>query len=131
MSAHRQTRLNQAGVLLALLALVLRMAVAALPMPGEMAGWTGVLDGAPICHAGNDDASGVHKPAGTPGAPSHDCALCPVCHLIGAPALPSVAAWVPVFRPFGTAALTPTLTAIAPPRHDRYAARPRGPPAFA
>ncbi len=124
----------QVGVLLALLALVLRLPA---PSLAEAAGGpNAVLLGAglgsgfgemPICHAGADGTSRPEQP-GQPASPAHDCALCAVCHATAAPALLPGAAIVTAPGPLQprAAALWPPST--GPPQPQRYAASPRGPP---
>lgn len=134
MSARLQRRDNRAALLLALLALVLRLAISGFPMPIGMAGQTASLiqglDEVPICHGGAADASSNQEPSGDPAIPAHDCALCPVCHLAAAPALLPAAAWIMTPRPAGRAGMALRPPSTGPPQHDRYAARPRGPPAL-
>jgi len=132
MSIQLTPRRRRAATLLALLLLVLRLAV---PAYGLSAGTTGedaasaqVLGGVPICHA--DAGPAAPEPAGKPSVPMHDCSLCPTCQL-AAPALLPAASWVPAPLQAGPvqAALPPPST--GPPQPERYAARPRGPPASA
>ncbi len=132
---------RQLGLLLALLALVLR-----LPAPGlaEAAGGpnrnadladlldTGLVDAGlvgevPICHAGADGTSRPEQP-GHPAGSAHDCTLCGMCQGAAAPALLPGAAFVTAPSPLrrSTAALRPPST--GPPQPGRYAAPPRGPP---
>ena len=66
----------------------------------------------------------------TPAVPAHDCALCPVCQLASAPALMPAATWVVAAPSTGLARVALPPPSTGPPQPERYAARPRGPPAF-
>lgn len=127
---------RQLGLLLALLALVLRLPAPSLAEaaggPDRNAGLLGaglglVLGEVPICHAGADGTSRPEQP-GHPGNPAHDCALCAVCQAAAVPALLPGAAIVTAPGPLRprAAALRPPST--GPPQPERYAAPPRGPP---
>jgi len=133
MSAQLPGRGNRAGMVLATLLVLLRLALPGLPLSvgggGQDAALAGILGDTPICHAGAADPSNGHEPADTPNMPMHDCALCPVCQL-AAPMLLPEAVWVTAPRLVGNARIALLPPATAPPSHDRYAARPRGPPAF-
>jgi hypothetical protein len=131
MSAQLRTRRNQAGALLALFLLVLRLAVPPYAMPASAdpvgrhaAGLVGLLGGVPICHADAGPA-----PVNTPAAPAHDCALCPVCQIASAPALMPAATWVVAAPLAGLAKVTLPPPSTGPLQPERFAARPRGPPA--
>ena len=86
-----------------------------------------------ICHAAG--AQGAGPGTGTPDHPpgqTHDCALCPACHLAAAPMLAAsdgAKLPLPMAVPAGQPALLPPAT--GPPHLMRYAARPRGPPGHA
>lgn len=124
---------DQAARLLALLALVLRLAIAGLPVPAGAVGHAAALAAAsdefPICHGEAGEASSEPDPSGMPHAPGHDCALCPMCHVAAAAALLPAAVLVVPPRSAGDASAGSPPPSTGPPRHDRYAARPRGPPA--
>jgi hypothetical protein len=120
--------------LLALIALVLRLAIPAHAISGSdvtprggLADWLATIS---ICHAAADaePAPAAPEPSGEPAIPMGDCALCPVCHVAAAPVLLPAATWHPI--PFSVVAVqfVPLPPSTGPPRPERYAAPPRGPP---
>lgn len=134
MSTRPSSR-RQAGTLLALVLLILRLAIPAhsmsasnVALEGGLAEW---LANMPICHADAGQAPVTPEPSDKPAAPMQDCSLCPVCQLAAAPALLPAATWHPTPLPVAAAqvALLPPFT--GPPQPQRYAAPPRGPPASA
>lgn len=133
MSAWLLSRRRQGGTLLALVLLVLRLAVPAYSMPTASlvpeAGLAGLLGEVPICHADAGPAPAVPEPGGRPAIPVHDCALCPVCQLVAAPALLPAASWMPNPLQAGAVQVALPPPSTGPPQPGRYAARPRGPPA--
>jgi len=77
-----------------------------------------------LCHAGDPGS----QPVG-PHDPTHDCALCPVCHMAAAASvvtMPQAVLPAPPSGSLGIARLAPP--AIGPPQQARATARPRGPP---
>lgn len=120
---------------LAALVLVLRLALPGLPMPaatpGVDAALIRLLGEVPICHSGTGAVPAGQQPSGKPVTPAQDCALCPVCQLASAPALLPEAAWVRASQRVGNAGTALPPPSTGPPQHERYAARPRGPPASA
>lgn len=131
--ARRRRRWDGAGTLLALLLLVVRLAVPSHALPASVGGHgtpadlAGLLGEVPICHA--DPGPTPSGPGDEPAVPAaHDCALCPACQLASPPVLVPAATWVAAPPVVGraNAALRPPST--GPPRPERLAARPRGPP---
>jgi hypothetical protein len=83
-----------------------------------------VLAAGSLCHAGDTGP----QPAGRHD-PTHDCALCPVCHMAATASvvtMPPTALPAPPSGSLGIAQLAPP--AIGPPQQARATARPRGPP---
>lgn len=115
------------GLFTALLALAIQLGLAAsVPNPASAFALAGV---GVICHAGAERNE-------VPLAPAHrqapDCALCPLCNALAAPA-PTLPA-APVVRPpamMFVAAMVVLPPATAPPRVIITAAQPRGPPSLA
>ena len=97
--------------------------------PGVDAALTRLLGEVSICHNGTGAAPAGQQPSGKPGIPAQDCALCPVCQLASAPALLPEAAWVRASQLVGKTRVALPPPSTGPPQHERYAARPRGPPA--
>ena len=112
--------LRRAGLLLALLALALRLDAGAAPLATPQA-WGAAGFWAPICAAGHDPA---------PVVPDQRAALCDFCPsgLLGGAMLPSAA---PSFAGNGgvwVASLAAPPSEAPPFRAERLAARPRAPP---
>lgn len=121
----------QAGLLLALFALAFRLALPGLWPAGSADDLVRLLGDAPICHSGGAATAAPdtgERPA-PPAVPAHECALCPVCHIAAAPALLPTPVLVMGSGPVGRAGIAWHPPSTGPPRHDRYAVRPRGPPA--
>lgn len=114
--------------MLALFALAVRLTFPGLWPAGPADDLARLLGEVPICHAG-DAAPGTERPPGAPAVPAHECALCPVCQITAAPALLPAPALVMAPRPAGGVGIAWHPPSTGPPRHDRYAVRPRGPPA--
>lgn len=122
-------------VLVAVLLLLAQWATGPLALsqgrPASQAEAAALFGGQFICHA--NGAQGARPGTSTPDHPpeqTHDCALCPACHLAAAPMLASpdsATLPAPMVAPVAQPALLPPAT--GPPRLVRYAARPRGPPA--
>jgi hypothetical protein len=128
-------RQTQAGTLLAVLLLVLRLAIPAYAMPGgtasKEAALAQLLGEVPICHAEAAPTPAAPEPVNKPAIPSDDCALCFVCHLASALALLPTATWVVAIPALSKATVALHPPSTGPPQPERYAARPRGPPASA
>ncbi len=112
------------GLLAALLALAAQLAFgAAVPHPALGEPGFGI-----ICHAGQDEGS---LPA-RPGHHAPDCAICPLCLSLTAPA-PTLGEtpFVPVPRVRATLSPVVLPPATGPPAFAVAAAQPRGPPTLA
>ena len=124
---------KRAARVLALLLLVLRAAVPAHVPPNVGANADGrlaiVLGDLPICHAEAPPAAPPADPGDRPAIPSHDCGLCPACHLSAATAVLPQVAWLPAPPQARVDRAAPVPPSTGPPQPRRYAARPRGPPA--
>jgi hypothetical protein len=100
-------------------------------MPPDRAGVDGVaalLAGTPICHYddGNQSSTDRRTPADHH---SHDCDLCPACHMAAATAIPVPSgSFVPLPSVVWLAKAEFAVPSTGPPGIVRYAARPRGPP---
>lgn len=111
--------LRRRGLLAALLAVLIQLvAVSAVPAAAPDVG--------AICHAGTHDSrdpAPVHAP---------DCALCPLCVALAAPApLPVAGPAVPPRRVVAVSTVEATSRAAPPPAAPRTARSARGPPAGA
>lgn len=117
--------------MLALFALAFRLALPGLWSAGPADDLVRLLGEAPICHGGGaaTAAPDTGERPDAPAVPAHECALCPVCHIAAAPALLSPPVLVMAPGPAGMAGIAWRPPSTGPPRHDRYAVRPRGPPA--
>jgi hypothetical protein len=118
------------------LVLAVRLLASVLPMPvaasagADSTALAGLFDAQAICHAdGRVDTSPGQAPSKHPAGHAHDCGLCPICHVLAAPAL----------LPVGEAELSPRLTprvrsrampppSTGPPAILRASTSPRGPP---
>ncbi len=120
-----------APVLLAALAMLVRLVVAVMPMTAapaaaagsEAAAFVALLGGA-ICHGGDEPDGGTGAPA--PGHPATDCELCPFC--VGLAVVDVAPAPVPAVRVAYVRFVVPAPGAGPPPARF-VGARPRGPPA--
>lgn len=90
------------------------------------AGLAGLLDAGAICHAVPDDTD---TPAPKPAQHSHECGLCPSCHIVQASVLPALGPTPPMPQPGAIRrVLAPPPPATAPPSSAWTPSRPRGPP---
>jgi hypothetical protein len=126
-------RVPSRGLIAALIALMVQLAIGAMVSPSGAFGTTAsgdstlaALGAAPICHA-DSDGSGTPAPAHLP-----DCLSCPLCVAVhtpfASPPSASVALLAPPAPPSGRPALPPEAT--APPAPNWPAVQPRAPPTF-
>ena len=122
-------------VLLAVLVLVGQMLAPGLrasmdaALAGDAPAW--LLAQTVICHSDSGTGGGATLPEKSPHRPAsaHDCALCPVCHSVGAAILVPQVAGVPM-APTAMRSAQPGLPPppTGPPGQVRATAQPRAPP---
>jgi len=122
-------------MLLLLAFLLARVAAPALAAPGfdtlgsQQIELASLLANGAICHAfDSGDAAPDSDPAKHPTNQTHDCGLCPACHLLNVHVLPPAPLAVPA--PVQLITTSPFILppATGPPARKWTPARPRGPP---